>query len=383
MNSFNLRDAAVVYPVALAAAGAAAVLVSGGVTWLGAGLAALLAAGGAAAAYRISRRHTVPQQAAERYLAAQQQFGEKVAPVWAGHIETSRVQMENAISALTGEFSGIVVQLDEAMRSAGTATASIEDNGNGLVAVFAHSERRLAGVVASQRAAMDSMTAMLDKVQGLGHFIGELHDMAADVAKIAAQSNLLALNAAIEAARAGELGRGFAVVANEFRMLSNQSGDTGKRIAQKAAVISDAIRHTCEAASESVRQEGSAMSASEATIEEVLGGLRQVTDALLASSSLLKKESAAIKDEVGEALVQLQFQDRVNQILMQVKASIEQLPSVLAHNREQFMRHRELQPLDPAGLLGDMKKKYVMSDQRAVHEGREISQAQTSNITFF
>jgi len=383
VNGFNLRDANVLYPASLGAAGAGAVLISGGLTWLGASLAAMLAAAGAAAAFKMASRRTVPQQAAERYLAAQQLFGEKVVPVWAGHIETSRTQMESAISALSEDFSRIVGQLDEAVHSAGAATESIEDDGNGLVAVFAHSERQLAGVVASQKAAMSSMTAMLDKVQGLDRFIAELHDMAADVAKIAAQSNLLALNAAIEAARAGELGRGFAVVANEFRMLSNQSGDTGKRIAEKVAVISEAIRGTCQAATESVRQEDGAMAESEAAIEQVLGGFRKVTDALLESSSLLKKESVGIKGEVSEALVQLQFQDRVNQILTQVKASIEQLPAVLAHNREQFMRYGELQPLDPAGLLGDMKKNYVMSDQRAVHDGNEVRKASGSDITFF
>lgn len=385
MNGLNLRDVGVLYPASLGIAGAGAVLVSGGATWLAASLAAMLAAGGVAAAYKMSARRTVSPQAAERYLAAQQLFGEKVVPVWTGHIETSRTQMENAISALSTDFSRIVDQLDEAVHSAGAATQSIEGGGggNGLVAVFAHSEKQLAGVVASQKAAMTSMTAMLDKVQGLDRFITELHEMAADVAKIAAQSNLLALNAAIEAARAGDLGRGFAVVANEFRMLSNQSGDTGRRIAEKVSVISDAIRSTCQAAAESVRQEDGAMVASEATIDSVLGGFRTVTDALLTSSSLLKEESVGIKNEVGEALVQLQFQDRVNQILTQVKASIEQLPVVLAHNREQFMRHGELQPLDAAGLLGEMKKNYVMSDQRAVHEGGEVRKTSGSDITFF
>ena len=386
MNGLNLRDVGVLYPASLGIAGAGAVFVSGGATWLGASLAAMLAAGGVAAAYKMSARRTVSPQAAERYLAAQQLFGEKVVPVWTGHIETSRTQMENAISALSTDFSRIVDQLDEAVHSAGAATQSIEgggDGGNGLVAVFVDSEKQLAGVVASQKAAMTSMTAMLDKVQGLDRFITELHEMAADVAKIAAQSNLLALNAAIEAARAGELGRGFAVVANGFRMLSNQSGDTGRRIAEKVSVISDAIRSTCQAAVESVRQEDGAMVASEATIDSVLGGFRTVTDALLTSSSLLKEESVGIKNEVGEALVQLQFQDRVNQILTQVKASIEQLPIVLAHNREQFMRHGELQPLDAAGLLGEMKKNYVMSDQRAVHEGGEVRKTSGSDITFF
>jgi len=53
---------------------------------------------------------------------------------------------------------------------------------------------------------LTGITTMLVKIQGLDRFTEELQEMAADVAKIAAQANLLSLNAAIEAARAGEMG---------------------------------------------------------------------------------------------------------------------------------------------------------------------------------
>lgn len=227
------------------------------------------------------------------------------------------------------------------------------------------------------------MMAMLEKVQGLNQFIDELHTMAAEVAKIAAQSNLLALNAAIEAARAGELGRGFAVVAKEFRMLSNQSGETGRNIAQKVELISNAILSTCRVAEESVQQEDGAMVESESAINSVLNDFRNVTDSLQKSSEVLKDASVGIKDEIGQALVQLQFQDRVNQILSHVKTSIEQLPGYLAIAGDAFRRDGELQALDPSKLLLEMKNTYVMSDQHAVHSGEAVAKKNDSDITFF
>lgn len=382
------RYASHLSPAALGVAGAISVLAVGGFTWP----CALLAAGLSAAGLLLARRQMVQadamQDALDAYLTSQQNFGEQVVPVWAGHIETSREQMETAISALTQDFSRIADQLDEAVRSASMATESVEDRGNGLVAVFSRSQDSLAEVVSAQKTAMNSMTTMLEKVQGLNQFIAELQDMAADVAKIAAQCNLLALNAAIEAARAGELGRGFAVVANEFRMLSNQSGETGRHIAEKVGVISAAIIETCRAAEESVRQEDGATVESEQTISAVLDGFREVTDALLQASTLLKNESVGIKEQIGEALVQLQFQDRVNQILTHVKANIEHFPSFLAQHREKFGERRELQPLDPAPLLVELKDTYVMSDQHAVHAGQKVARIGSasnagSDITFF
>lgn len=383
VKNLDLRTVHLVYPLTLGIGGAIGVLVAGGLGWLPSLLAMALALGGSVAALHMHARHKELHASLDSYLASQKSFGEKVMPVWSGHIETSRQQMETAISALSEDFSRIVDQLDEAVHSASIASGSVEDSDNGLVAVFARSESQLAAVVSSQKMAMNSMMAMLEKVQGLNQFIDELHTMAAEVAKIAAQSNLLALNAAIEAARAGELGRGFAVVAKEFRMLSNQSGETGRNIAQKVELISNAILSTCRVAEESVQQEDGAMVESESAINSVLNDFRNVTDSLQKSSEVLKDASVGIKDEIGQALVQLQFQDRVNQILSHVKTSIEQLPGYLAIAGDEFRRDGELQALDPSKLLLEMKNTYVMSDQRAVHSGEAVAKRNDSDITFF
>jgi len=258
------------YPAALGLGGALAIMFVGGWNWLGAILGAgMIGVGIVIGKFGAANEQTDFWRSLDSYLSDEQQFGEKVAPIWCGHIEASKEQMESAVSALTERFSSIVLQLDEATRAADAATKSIEGS-NSLVTVFAHSEQKLGAVVASQKVAMNGMATMLAKVEGLSGFIRELQEMAADVAKIAAQANLLSLNAAIEAARAGEMGRGFAVVAREFRMLSNQSGETGRHIGEKVGVISAAISATCRAAEESVRQEGGSTDDSEKAIESVL-----------------------------------------------------------------------------------------------------------------
>jgi methyl-accepting chemotaxis protein len=321
------------------------------------------------------------------YLARQQHFGEQLAPVWARHIENSRSQMEFAISALAQRFSGIVEKLDTAAKASRTATDSVEAGGNGLVAVFERSEEDLGTVVASLKSAMTSKSAMLANVHNLHQFISELQTMATDVASIAGQTNLLALNAAIEAARAGEAGRGFAVVADEVRKLSTLSGDTGKRISEKVGVISAAIEATCRNTEDSTQIELQSMNASEAIIRSVLDEFRSVTDTLVQSSIRLKDESIGIKSEVAESLVQLQFQDRVSQIMTHVRNNIERLPAVLHQNRAQFEQQGELAPLDAAPLLAELEKTYAMSDERAVHAahtgGAEAPAAQEEEITFF
>jgi methyl-accepting chemotaxis protein len=381
------RHADVVYPTVLGAAGAVAVLIAGGFNWLSAGLAVVLLLAGIALGWIGSaRRAATTRRHMERYLSAEQNFGAQVAPVWAGHIETSRTQMEQSISALSAQFAEIVDRLDATVDTASRTTSDIEDQGNGLVAVFARSETELNQVLSSQTAAMNSMNAMLENVEGLNQFTHQLEDMAMEVAKIAAQTNLLALNAAIEAARAGELGRGFAVVAQEFRMLSNQSGDTGRRITAMVGVISQAITTTCKVAQDSVQQEGNSMQSSDARIKGVLDGFRNITDALVQSGELLKQESISIKTEIGHSLVALQFQDRVGQILSQVKSNVEQFPLYLAEHQQKCLEAGAFEPLDAEGFMAEMKKTYVMSDQHLTHDTGKVVHAGAQaddEITFF
>jgi len=377
------RQAFLIYPTALGLSAALAVLFVGGVSWLAVSLAMGLVAAGTGLGMRLAARQTAFMQTIDRYLAGQQEFGAQVAPVWSGHIESSREQMGHAITSLTDRFSGIVEKLDIAVQASELETHAIEDSEKGIVAVFERSEKELGAVISTQKQAMVSMARMFEKVQGLNHFIAELHDMAADVARIAHQTNLLALNAAIEAARAGELGRGFAVVAKEVRMLSIQSGAAGKRITDTVGVISAAIVETSRQVKDSVKKEDSSMLKAEAMIEQVLSEFKAITDALQRSSALLKVESVGIKSEIGEALVQFQFQDRVSQIMNHVSNNVGQLPEFLQKHQQQYAQSGVLKTLDATALLDVLKETYVMADQHLIHQGGRVTAKNETEITFF
>lgn len=371
------------YPALVGGAGSLGTVLAGGVSWTALGIAIALAVAGVACSLHLRQREQAQAEDIDRFVQGQLHFCEQVTPVWTRHIESSREQMEQAINALSERFGGIAAKLDEAVNTAAVERHTMDDADKGLVAVFERSERELGQVVAVQKAAMDSLLGMLEKVQGLDRFIVELQQMAADVAKIAQQTNLLSLNAAIEAARGGEMGRGFAVVAQEFRMLSQQSGETGKRIAEKVGVISDAIVDACSVVRTSVRQEDGSMAKAEASIGQVLGGFREITDSLLRSSQLLKDESVAIQQEVAQALVQLQFQDRVSQIMSHVRQNIESLPGYLQESQRQYAAKGTLEAPRAETLLEELKSTYSMDDQHVVHAGGRVTQKQETEITFF
>jgi len=371
------------YPAVLGLVSAIAMAVVGQPGWLAVVLAGLVLLTGVLVSRKLQAREAALMDSIESYLDGQVRFSEQLAPVWSGHIELSRAQMATAIESLSERFCGIVDKLEAAVHTSALETQTIEDDDKGLVAVFSRSEQKLNAVIAAQNAAMSGMLDMLDKVQGLGRFTAELKEMAADVAKISQQSNLLALNAAIEAARSGVHGRGFAVVANEFRVLSGQSGETGRHIAKNVSIISSAIVETCHVVREAVDQQDASMLTAQSTIQDVLADFQGITDALMRSGTLLKDESIGIKSEINDSLVQMQFQDRVSQIMNHVKDNIERLPAFLREHQQQYAGGGSLQPLDPHALLTELKETYVMSDQHVVHEGGELGQKNSTDISFF
>ncbi len=370
------------FPLFMALAADCAILPLAGWRWHGWLIGATLLAAGAAAVFFASKRAVPVTASADAYLASRRRFGEQVAGVWTSHIDASRTQMETAVVALVERFSGIVVKLEQALAASGAAR---NHEGGDLVDVFAASEQELRSLLHMLADAAASKQQMLAKIEGLQQITDQLQEMAADVASIAWQTNLLALNAAIEAARAGEAGRGFAVVANEVRSLSNRSADAGKHIAQQVGQISAAIEATCQAAGQSMREETRAVQASEEKIGGVLASLRGVTDALVQSSDLLQRESAGIQAEVGEALVQLQFQDRVSQILSHVQQNIARLPSYLdQHARQAGEPGAPLQPIDARALLAELESTYAMAEERALHRtDNHPARQQAEEITFF
>jgi len=316
------------------------------------------------------------------YLAARERFGDAVVPVWCRHIENSRSQMEDAVSDLASRFSNIVDKLDNAVHVSSADCAG----GASITDVFSHSEQRLGSVVTSMKSAMSSKHAMLAQIKDLERFTRELRGMAEGVASIAAQTNLLALNAAIEAARAGPAGRGFAVVAQEVRQLSMRSAETGKEITNRVGLISSAILAASQAADQSSEAEGKSMQSAEGMIDAVLSEFRQITDALVEQSEQLKQNSVAIQGEVGEALVQLQFQDRVSQVMAHVRHNMEQLPALLRENRDIYVAGGQLAPLDPDRLMHELQKTYAMAEEHAVHSGARLAApaaAEADEITFF
>uniref|UniRef100_UPI0030D8F791 methyl-accepting chemotaxis protein n=2 Tax=Pseudomonas TaxID=286 RepID=UPI0030D8F791 len=302
-------------------------------------------------------------------------------PIWAKQVESSRDQTEEAIVSLANRFTGIATRLQETVQASQHAAGELDGHSaDGALEVLARSDSELSQVINSLKATQASRDQTLAQVRSLTAYTGELRTMAADVAAIAAQTNLLALNAAIEAARAGEAGRGFAVVADAVRSLSSKSSETGQQMSAKVDIINNAITQLVQAASSSADQDSHSVAESENSIQVVLTRFQSITGRLAESADLLKQESYGIRDEMTEVLVNLQFQDRVSQILSHVRDNMHAL-----HDHLVQANQAPDQPLaiDARQWLARMEATYATDEQRRLHHGEAAVQQNSQDITFF
>jgi methyl-accepting chemotaxis protein len=326
--------------------------------------------------------HTSAQQ-----IAGLEPLCREVLPVWSKQIEMARSQTEQGINDLASRFGNLSQRLSNAV-SASESSASGKGKSKGVVALLNDSQTDLNAIISSLRSSLKEKEELLQQVQGLSHFTEALQQMAKDVGAIAQQTNLLAINAAIEAARAGEIGRGFAVVAAEVRMLSKQSGETGKKISDTVDTVNQAIANTLKVSNQYAKQDAQMVAHSEKVIDTVLSEFHGTANNLNESGDLLRQESQLIQGEITEVLVALQFQDRVSQVLGHVRDDQGKLSQTLDHRAQQVASGQILPPIDSHAWMEELASTYTTQEQVAMHHGAAGQLAapdtSTSNeITFF
>jgi methyl-accepting chemotaxis protein len=145
--------------------------------------------------------------------------------------EAERVRAADA-AEWAARLSAEAVTIGDEARAAITAVAAVDTELTMLSTAVGDISARSGEAAGNAADSKDTALRAAEKVRILEGSVGEIAEVNALIAQVAAQTNLLALNATIEAARAGEAGRGFGVVANEVKELAQQTAQSVQKINQ-------------------------------------------------------------------------------------------------------------------------------------------------------
>jgi len=219
-------------------------------------------------------------------------------------------------------------------------------------------------VLCSLNVVREHKDGISDQLGDLEPLSAKLQVMAGDVGEIAKQTNLLALNAAIEAARAGAAGRGFAVVADEVRKLATNSAEISVEMVEQSNHIRGKIDEITSKTTEHIAQEEDLIGSAESTLEEINYTYDLTLQTFSASTMLMNGISDEIINNINDSLVAFQFQDRVCQILRNLRQNVEYVADNVHSAEMESAQSGQPVHIDCEAWLAQMRNEHTTRDER-------------------
>ncbi|MEZ6116000.1 MAG: methyl-accepting chemotaxis protein [Pirellulaceae bacterium] len=226
--------------------------------------------------------------------------------------------IEGSVTGVTAGFHGMAHRARSAVERAATSF----DNPTGdtpIDLVRSAMEEMLVNV----RTSANFSFAISKQILAVEGKLTAIEQCLNNVEKVADQAKLVALNGQIEANRLGDAGVAFGVVAQETKTLAGNAGNTSESIREMVADLGAALRETSAGLQNQNEQDSKIIAESEQTVSELLDSLAASHNHMSESLSEMSSISAQLGQDIGQAVMSLQFQDRVSQRIAHVCEALE------------------------------------------------------------
>lgn len=309
-----------------------------------------VAAGQPLSSIQVSADRLVAEHSSEAIVRVSTEFATQLTEI-RGEVSRAQNIFTEAIDQLIGSFQSMNLQIRRQQQLgmqivAGGADGSSVAEFQDFATKTSETLRQFVdSVVENSRLAM-SLVEMTERITTQ---MRDVRGMLGEIEGIAKQTNLLALNAAIEAARAGEAGRGFAVVADEVRDLSGRTSHFSLQIRGALAKMQLTIEATEQAINQMAAQDMTFALTSKSDVEVAMTGIEEMNRRTGETVGELNVIAEQVEAAVNQAIISLQFQDMVTQLLGHVKRRLDVLDEVVEDEQQMALALKNTS--DPDGAL--------------------------------
>jgi methyl-accepting chemotaxis protein len=261
-------------------------------------------------------------------------------------------------------FQNIADRSSETVAKAAEMLGGEQECGATVAQSVETSRATISGLLERMERAGRISAMAITRMEEVEHAVQGMESLLAEVQKIAFTNKVIALNAKIEAVHVGALGVGFEVVAEEITRQAERTNELTEGIASRIQETRDRVHSATGDLKEFVAQDRTRSEESRRTAEAALQVLFSVHRNASDSVAMMTSENSRLRDEISQAVVNLQFQDRFGQRVAHVAEALEKMERVLAQPAR-----------SPAGttgdsgnsLLEDVQAAYSMHDERVAH----------------
>jgi methyl-accepting chemotaxis protein len=284
----------------------------------------------------------------------------QVVPVWSRQMEVTRDVATEGLAKLLDNFSGVSGALGELSAQLQSIPQSV-DRESLDPAVMGQTPAMAALLEPSERAfrQRDEAVTVLGRCADA---LADLQQQAKAAHDISRHTRLVAFNASIEANRMGVVASGSQAVANELRDLAARMASTGEAVHKLVSELSQAVvvarrqGEIGDTSPEELRLE------LQIKARAALGALLGSVGSPGAGTRALQEASETLRKHLDQAFVNLQFGDRVGQMLHIVGNDMSKFAAWVA-------RHPHATLTDAAEWLEALQANYTTEEQRAHHHG--------------
>jgi methyl-accepting chemotaxis protein len=285
-------------------------------------------------------------------------------PVLRAQIREAAQHVEAAVTLVCGNFQSIADRSHGAVAKAAEMMGSGQAGGGSVEESIETSRATISLLLQRLEHAGHISSLAIARMEEIEQSVKGMESLLEEVQKISFANKIVALNAKIEAVHVGAIGAGFEVVAEEVSRQAERTGGLTEGIASRIQETRDRAHSAAgklkEFVADDMAQTEDSRNAAHSALQVLAASHRNACE----SVGLMTSENTRLREEISQAIMNLQFQDRFGQRVAHVADALEKMQAMLGRQGPSFA----LTGGDSGNsLLEDVHSSYSMNDERMAH----------------